>query len=352
VRTRPGRGNDYNILGTRRSKVLFDYGRVVGIEVNKDSLALLQGVLVDADKGGYYEPGVQVLDNHVFNHGHKGFNLCGQWMVVRGNVNNRVFLKSGADPYGQGLGDWRLTLDGFVESAAGGGGMISDNYARAFDLGGRNLWIDSNRYSGLGSWPGNDGEGILCQFHNGTHIHSWAATRNVHEGQDGKPGYVGSWATEVQGWLVAWNDVRGWVGAVNPRRPADIALVANQAGGVRGEKHALTDAKPGPRSAPVNVSVSRPEDDAVSVTWTDTADGEIGFRVDRSTDGGRTWTAIAYRPPHIEGSPHNPQQWIDFLAPRGVDLHYRVAAIAPDERKHPDHGTSPPIGPFRLPAVE
>ena len=70
---------------------------------------------------------------------------------------------------------------------------------------------------------------------------------------------------------------------------------------------------------------------AVMVTWTDAGEGEIGFRVERRIDGG-PWHAIAYRPPRIEGTPENPQAWVDFTAPSGRALRYRVLAIgATDE---------------------
>ena len=41
--------------------------------------------------------------------------------------------------------------------------------------------------------------------------------------------------------------------------------------------------------------------DAVTATWADASDNEIGFRVERSADSGKTWTIVAYRPPRSQG---------------------------------------------------
>ncbi|MGC9453904.1 MAG: hypothetical protein ACP5HU_03485 [Phycisphaerae bacterium] len=345
VRTQPGRGNDYHIGSTRTSRVLFDYGRVMGIDVNKDLLALLQAPLRDDYTRGYHEPGVAVLDNRVANHGHKGFNLSGRWMVVRGNRNEREILRSGRDPYG--IGDWRLTLDGFVESSPGGGGMISDNYSRAFDMAGRDLWMDRNYYDNLGSHPGNDGEGILCQNHNGTHIRSWTITRSEHRRGEGKSSYIGGWAVGVQGMLLAWNRTPGTVGMpARPMAPADIAIVANEAGGLAAPQGAITQDPPGELRPPRDVTAGILDADAVRIRWTDSTDAEIGYRIDRRIGDG-PWTTIAYRPPQVQGHELNQPEWRDYLAPAGRELRYRVAAIKSDDG---DQAVSSPTEPLTLPA--
>ena len=77
-------------------------------------------------------------------------------------------------------------------------------------------------------------------------------------------------------------------------------------------------------------------DVAVRITWTDASDNEAGFRVDRRIGDGR-WTAIAYRPPRIQGDKNNPQMWIDYLAPPGKPLAYRVVAV---NGKDDDRGVS------------
>ncbi|MCC5828134.1 MAG: hypothetical protein JJU36_01680 [Phycisphaeraceae bacterium] len=330
VRTSPvhgrGQGNAYQMLNTRRSVVLFDYGRTMGIDVNKDLLTLLQAPLREDFERGFHEPGVAILDNRVANHGHKGFNLSGRWMVVRRNHNDRALLRSGQDPYG--IGGWILTLDGFVESSAGGGGMISDNYTRAFDMAGRDLWIDSNYYENLGSWPGNDGEGILCQNHNGTFIRSWAITRNRHEQGGGKSSYIGGWGVGVQGLLIAWNRTAGGVGMFGGAMgPSNIAVVGNRAGEVNVPRRGAITSNPSGRLVPPDNITTRVVDDvAVRIEWRDRTDAEIGYRVDRSIDGG-PWTAIAYRPPQMTSDPRNEPVWIDYLAPAEKALRYRVVAI-------------------------
>ena len=68
------------------------------------------------------------------------------------------------------------------------------------------------------------------------------------------------------------------------------------------------------------------QDDAVEITWTDVATNEIGFRVERRIGEGK-WHTIAYRPPHLEDDSDNPQAWVDFTAPTGKELTYRVVAI-------------------------
>ncbi len=346
VRTGPvhgrGMGNAYFIGETRTRPVLFDPGRTMGIDVNKDLLTLIQGPLVHDFDRGFHEPGVAVLDNRVESHGHKGFNLSGRWMVVRGNRNDRRPLRTGQDPYG--LGGWALTLDGFVESSPGGGGMISDNYTRAFDMAGRDLWIDGNHYDNLLSEPGNDSEGILCQLHNGTHIRSWAITRNVHVQGEGKASYMGGFGVAIHGLLAAWNRTPGQVGAVSgPRRASDMAVVANQAV-ERGTAGALTRDPPGDLRPPVGVVAEIHEGDAVRIGWADATDAEIGYRVDRRIGDG-PWTAIVYRPPQLTGHNLNQPEWIDFLAPSGHPLFYRVVAIRSDDG---DQGASEAVGPVRL----
>ncbi|MGC9455609.1 MAG: hypothetical protein ACP5HU_12215 [Phycisphaerae bacterium] len=343
VETFPRSGNNFAIGDPRQSTVLWDYGRNMGIDVNKDLLGMVR------DEGqcpGLFEPGIVVRDNWVFNHGHKGFNVSGMWVTLLNNHNERVYLReprgNATGPYG--LSGWNLTLDGFTESSPGGGGMISDNLSRAFDLGGRCMWIGHNWYNNLGSDPGNDGEGILCQLHGGTHLLSWAATHNTHVRDEGEGGYIGAWAVTVHGWLIAWNDIAGWVGSVNGNDVRDAAYVANKAGGgVRtASEAAITSPPRGVPSAPTNVTADVYEGDAVVVSWTDTADSEIGFRVERMVGDGE-WTVIAYRPPHVQGTEDNPQKWVDFTAPSGRRLRYRVVAVNVDDS---DAGASGPTAPI------
>jgi hypothetical protein len=337
-------GNNFAIGDMRMSTVLWDYGRCMGVDVNKDLLGMVR------DEGtcpGFFEEGVVIRHNWIFNHGHKGFNVSGKWVTLAGNHNEREYLREprgdATGPYG--FSGWNLTLDGFTESSPGGGGMISDNLSRAFDLAGRCLWIDNNWFNNTGSDPGNDGEGIVVQFHGGTHLYSWAATHNTHVKGEGEGGYIGAWAVQVHGWLVAWNDIPGWVGALGGEI-LDAAYVGNEAGGGVHNKseNAITEPPAGEPTAPADVTAEPYQGDAVMVTWTDTADNEIGFRVDRKIGDG-AWTAIAYRPPNVQGTPENPQAWADFTAPPGRRLHYRVVAINVDDG---DEGASAVAGPVLI----
>jgi hypothetical protein len=325
VATSPGGGgNNYHLGDTRSRTVMWDYNRTMGIDVNKELLGLMQEPIYKARAGGYYEEGVVVRDNWVFNHGHKGFSLGGRWMTVRDNRNDRLLLRGGKDVLGVKAG-WTLTLDGFIESCGGGGGMISDNLARAFDVAGACVWIDGNTFDNTGSSPGNDGEGISCQLHGGTDVASWTITRNRGSGGGNGKGFILSYNVPVRGFLIAWNETTGQLGGRNAQPEEDAVYVANKAAGVVGSGG--QNPPQGAPAAPTNVSVERYQDDAVRIAWTDAADNEIGFRVQRSLDGGATWTTIAYRPPQIQKSELNSPVWIDFLAPPGKPLAYRVAAL-------------------------
>ncbi len=162
---------DTNAKGKAQKFVMFDYGNTCGIDINKDMLASAAN---DGMCPGYFEEGIVVRDNYVFNHGHKGYNIAGNWVTITGNRNERLYLKSGADVYNLGTG-WVLTHDGYELSVAS-----SDNHSRAFDLAGRNLWVDGNKFNNTGSSPGSDGEGICARANGGTNIFSWAITHNIH----------------------------------------------------------------------------------------------------------------------------------------------------------------------------
>jgi hypothetical protein len=320
---------------------LFDYGRTCGIDINKD---LLISAAADGTCPGYFEEGVVVRDNFVFNHGHKGYNISGKWVTITGNRNERIFLRAGENVYGLGAG-WILTRDGYEVSVA-----ASDNLSRAFDLAGRNLWIDGNTFNNTGSSPGNDGEGILCQTAGGTQLYSWAITHNIHTRDKGVPSSMGGSEVDCHGLLIAWNQTAGWVGNSvkrNDVKMTDCAFVANKC------ERALPDPKtiarlelPVPLTAspadapkpPTRVAASVYQEDAVKITWTDASDNEVGFRVDRRIGDGK-WQVIAYRPPRIQGDADNPQEWVDFTAPARKELTYRVVAISADDT---DKGASTP----------
>jgi hypothetical protein len=328
-------------------QVLFDYGKTCGIDVNKEMLGWARA---DGTCPGYFEQGVVVRDNHVFNHGHKGYNVSGDWVTIASNRNERIFLRQNANVYDLGP-TWALTLDGYkIANAA------SDNLSRAFDLAGRNLWIDGNRFNSTGSSPGNDGEGIVCQAKGGTRLDSWAITHNVHTRGTGQAGSMGGVDADCHGLLIGWNQTPGWVGDAVSRKGTTMtncAFVANKAAGVKpdaktvatfGLRAPLTADPPGDPNAPTKVAAKVYQDDAVEITWTDVADNEVGFRVERRIGEGK-WQVIAYRPPHLEDDSENPQAWVDFTAPTGKELTYRVVAVNSADA---DKGASPATGPIRL----
>ncbi len=323
----------------RKSIVLFDYNKVAGIDVNKTMLGFTKISAAGKAGAGYFAPGVVVVDNYVYNNGHKGFNVSGNWVTIARNHNERQKLREGYDP--ERIGGWELTLDGHLETSPGGPGYISDNLSRAFDLGGRNLWVHRNTFNNLGSSPGNDGEGILCQAHGGTQVYSWAVTYNHHEKGDGQSGYIGGWDVNMAGVLFGWNTTPGWVGSINvgKRDATDASFVGNTCSDVKPMQGSQVGDPGGKRTPPANVKAEVYQGDAVRITWADASDNEVGFRVDRRIGDGR-WTAVAYRPPQVTGDPNNRPEWIDFTAPPGKPLVYRVVALG---GKDDNQGASDPV---------
>ena len=387
VGTHAGKGNEFRIGNVRTNTVMWDYNRVMGIDVNKDMLGMVRGGVLLDRKGGYFEEGVVIRDNWVFNHGHKGYNVSGKWITVRNNRNERYFLRGGAPVLGVKEG-WRLTLDGFIESADGGGGAVSDNLARAFDVAGECMWIGDNVFNNTGSSPGNDGEGICCQAHGGTHITSWAITGNRNEvgtrGGNGK-GFIGGWSVRCLGLLVGWNESQGFVGSQGAANSstADMAIIGNWSPRIDPYGRNMSTSlqarilymPEGRPVAPELKGVELYEKDAVKISWTDKSGKpwvepppkpgkpkkgptpidkrrrqpqqarEMGFRVYRQIEDG-PWHTIAFRPPQTAGHKMNPPEWVDFTAPRGKKLRYRVMSLS----GHPDiGGLSAPSEPITLP---
>jgi hypothetical protein len=323
--------------------VKFDYGKTIGIDVNKE---LLVHAGKDGTCPGYFEEGIVVRDNFVFNHGHTGYSVSGKWVTISGNNNERAFL----DASDLGAGGV-VTLDGWTAA-----GADSDNRSRAFDLAGRNVWIDHNRFRNTGSAPGNDGEGIIGRSANGTPIYSWAITHNTHTRGSGSPGGLGGLDVDCHGLLVAWNQTAGWVGnSVKSKgvKMTDCAFVANKAERVlpddktikRLDLQAPLTTNPGVPSPPTNVTAEVYQGDAVKVAWMGASNSGIGFRVERRIGEGK-WQFIAYRPAPLQGDAENPPMWVDFTAPANKELTYRVVAVHADDT---DTGASKPTEAVKLP---
>ena len=207
---------------------------------------------------------------------------------------------------------------------------------RAFDLAGKAVWVDNNEYNKTGTPnPSNDGEGILCQLHGGTWILSWAITKNYgYDCQGNGKGYIAGWDVDNQGCLFAWNTIPNVVGHMkgDGNDLIDAAFVDNSASDVRtdadGIQDVVTTCPAFDPQAPDDVNVTASEENSnVIITWTDASTSEIGFRVDKKRMKDTAWTTIAYRPRHSVGHENIEQKWIDFLAPRGKGLQYRVVAV-------------------------
>jgi hypothetical protein len=310
--------------------VSFDYGKTIGIDVNKE---LLTHGRQDGTCPGYFEEGVVVRDNWVFNHGHAGYSISGKWVSITNNVNERAVLRS-SDPFGV------LTLDGWDASPPDG-----DYRSRAFDLAGRNVWVHGNRFNNTGSASGRDGEGIVCRPANGTQLYSWAITHNTRMPGNGGPGSLGGMDADCHGLLIGWNQTAGWVGNLTEKRKdvkmTDCAFIAGKTERATPDEKAaaklavrapLTTVPPGSPSPPppMNVTADVYQDDAVKIAWQGNSEYSVGFKVERRIGGGR-WQPIAYRPPQLQGDPENPPEWVDFTAPPGRELTYRVVSVGADD---------------------
>lgn len=310
--------------------IIFDYGFSTGIDVNKNNINVT-GNRLDGTSG-YFEPGIVVQDNYIYNHGMKTMDGSGNWITIKNNYGARDILTPGQDIYGLGTG-WTLTGDGYKTHQDIGSSDAFQN--RGYDLAGKNMWIDSNYYEYVGTaYPSNDGEGILAQRHGGTDIFSWAMTRNYDGPAGHRSGYIGGYDVHNYGCLIAWNDILGSVGHIKAESNSliDVAFVDNICSGVNadcgGDCDYITDCPAGALTAPTGVSAEVDMDNyAITVTWTDASDAEIGFRVERRIAGADNWKTIAYRPRHSQGHAESEQKWIDFMAPAAEELEYRVVAV-------------------------
>ena len=353
--------------------ILFDYAKQAGIDVNKSLITRPANHCSYID-GPFVERNVVVKDNYVYNHGHKGYEIAGKWMIVQGNVNDRDYLTEGDNVYnlppsGQNP-VYELTLDCGSEA-----GVNSDNMARAFDMAGWCGWIDHNFWQGTGSTPGNDGEGILFQPQGGVGFFSFAETFN-RQGPKGKDGYLAPWDVPVYGLFHGFNRQRGNVGvfAIFNTRIEDAAAIENYKPGTNtpnGQSGLGTtnigdltftcpSASPG---APTNLILQADTFEyCIKIKWTDASENESAFRIDRKAINTDDWVTICYRPLNktntilpsltMEGcfTPGpidlNPQEWYDYLAVPGEYYEYRVVAI---DCGNNDLGTTPVPPPVVFP---
>jgi len=330
-------------LSTPTSTLQFDYGMTFGIDCNKS----LWNIASNKNSTlGYFIPNVIIRDNYIYNHGRKGIDASGEWVIIKNNYNKRNGLignsfgteTGGDNVYGLGS-NWTLTLDGFDQTTPGGSGCISDNLSRAYDLCGRALWIDSNYYDYAVSSPGNDGEGILAQTDGGTStLNSWAVTRNKGAGA-----YMAGYNITHYGSIFAWNTGASTYGTLNGGSLVDVAIVNNSTTPTA-TGDVLLSCPTGSLTPPTSISAFVSSDSTnITITWTDNATNEIGFRVEKKLATSGQWKTIAYRPRKSNGDINNEQKWIDYMPPTGVEVYYRVVAINCDDNSVGNSVESSPI---------
>ncbi len=297
--------------------LIYDYGNAIGIDVNKSLLTPFNNRSLVNQMEGFYEPNVIIRDNWVYNHGNKGIEVAGTWVVVKNNVNYRHHLGL-SNAYSNVSSDQlHVARDGWNYYTTENN---EDFMARFIDYGGHNVWFDDNRWCGTGS-RGNDGEGVLLQRHNGVEVYSVAITNNKQADlNNGELGYIGPYDAYVVGLFQGWNSIMGSVGAKictaegKPNYGQDISNIEN---------FGLNGTTPSPvicGTASVNTAVmTDPQDwlsgcptndptvptiskliynattSAVEIEWTDVAN-ESAYRVDRRKVGTNDWYTIAFRP--------------------------------------------------------
>lgn len=361
--------------------VLFDYANTIGIDINKSNLGGNQ----DAESvtgtlgSGYYWENIIVRDNWVFNRGNKGFEVSGYHMLLLNNHNERYYngktlpdvsyVTNPQDAYGTESGSIDIggvLFDGWRWQVSE---TSSDYMSRGYDLGGYSTYVSGNSVINTGS-IGNDGEGLLGQRHNNVEVYGWSLVGNQNgrldlgPGTSGEDGYIGPYDMHSFGLFLMGNRSTGAVGILKEEAnyQVDVSNFDNVASGLRGgndgtglidmykegsggaAEDPVKEVHTDPVEAPSAVTALPYEDVAIEIAWTDAADNELGFRIERRGNGG-VWQTVAYRPFNGEAldsvdpgtsaqswvftplNELNPQVWRDFLIVPGVDYEYRVVAI-------------------------
>lgn len=335
--------------------VTYDYAKTHGIDVNKQAVGNAQN-RTSLTESPYYLENVIIRDNWVYNHGSKGFEFAGKWVIVKGNRNERDYLADGDNVYNLPY----VNLNTFHEYAIPD--VNGDNMSRGYDYGGWNAWIDSNYYSNVGSTPGNDGEGIMCQRHGGVEVFSMAITNNS-QSVTGK-GYMAAYDVHTIGFLQMWNLTK-FVGNYKANTMSDVTILENynvanpsqllyNANG-NGPLMYLTGASANvvdtmlfcsAPTSPVDSLIVTKRPYAVHLRWRDNADNEAGYRIERSINGG-PWRTVVIRPRQktnllftyrdlSNGGSINPPtrfnepEWIDYNLPTSAGGQYRVVTMTCD----------------------
>jgi len=333
--------------------ILFDYGHSIGIDVNKNLLGLAK----PSEPGtGYYKENVVIRDNYVYGRGDKGFDICGQFIKVYNNFNDRVyygFVNPPGYPNAGGKVE-SVTMDGFdtqIQSES-----PSDFMSRGYDVGGRYLWLGNNKVCNTGS-VGNDGEGMMGQRHNNLDIYSWAFTDNKQynvdkgPGTSGEPSWIGSWAQEAFGFLMLRNETTGFQGWIYDSNPSYYVLDMTAVPGGVNPKDTTKGIKPPADfdnschtdkvAAPAAVTATVLDNQkGVRIEWKDESKNELGFRIERRL-AGKDWKTIAYHAARNRSvevkekeaysstpiSELNLPIWVDYEVSPGLAFEYRVVAF-------------------------
>lgn len=339
--------------------VPYDFAIGLSIDVNKCFVGgFINNVNVD-DLSSQYTPNVLILDNWVFNHSNKGFDLAGGWMVVRNNINMREPYNH-SDIYGLGLSSFYG-----VSSSTGRVWTTKwndDFMCRAFTVSSRNAWYHQNQWINTGSDFDNSSEGILHQDHlNGSECYSAALTYNKGNS------YTGVWGSYAVGFFLGWNKVTSSIMHQGNQYGADVTSVEHRDlnsnalysfstldASVKDYKSFdCSIANPTPGTPTITVKDTA---DFVKITWSNVAN-EAAYRVDKKKTSSSAWTTIAYRPrqetggvvsfngvapslsrPSGAGSEGwdgrvrnmNPPEWRDYLRSTG-EYEYRVVAVGCDD---------------------
>ena len=102
---------------------------------------------------------------------------------------------------------------------------------------------------------------------------------------------------------------------------------------------------PNPPATPRNLAAKPASSSAISVTWTDASDTELGFRLERSAAAGGPWEPIVVTEPNVASH--------DEARASEVQTCYRVLAFNGDGDSNPSNVdcTAPPLAPTSLVAV-
>lgn len=378
-----GTAPDY--LGMVDTVLLFDYARSLGIDVNKQ--ITMEENPADINKSQLYNEGVIVQDNYVFQTDNKPYEISGEYATFKNNIAYHPVRPIEGDQWYDYLDKmasiyWLYDYSGCRRVAD-----MDDMMARGFDVGGHAVWMDNNWWDATASGPTirtNDGEGILIQQNNWAVQCLSSAFTNNSEGPRGNQGGVVPYNVHSAGLFIAWNTVAvlsGLSSGVGPEKVSnqtqvfDASVVDNElydGSLINGDdcpedymncadpassatvKDFMEYCPTGDPKAPDSITVTmQPSQDRAMIEWVaDTSDhNEIGFRIDRSIDGGSTWHTIAYRPRHeynwdpgkdtidlwFDGNKAgqygetaqdmNQQKWLDYTVPAGENVEYRVLSI-------------------------